>query len=145
MLLLDVLTDWGVDDRAALREAYRVLQAGGELIVNVAAFEFLQGSHDVAVDTDRRYTRPQLAALLGEAGFCISRLTYWNMSLLPLIALMRWRSRKTPSTEAKSDFAPLPPGLNATLAGLMRLEFAFSSVFPLPFGTSLLALARKPR
>lgn len=144
VLSLDVLTNRGVDDHAALREAHRVLQSGGELIVNVAALDFLRGSHDVAVDADRRYTRPQLAALLREAGFCLSRLTYWNMSLLPVIALMRWRSRKTPSAEAQSDFALLPPRLNAILVGLVRLEFGLSSAFPLPFGTSLLALARKP-
>lgn len=144
VLSLDVLTNRGVDDQVALREAHRVLRSGGELIVNVAALAFLQGSHDVAVDADRRYTRSQLVALLREAGFSINRLTYWNMSLLPVIALVRWRSRKTPSAEAKSDFAPLPLGLNATFAGLMGLEFALSSVVPLPFGTSLLALARKP-
>ena len=144
VLSLDVLTNRGVDDHAALREACRVLRSGGELIVNVAALDFLRGSHDVAVDADRRYTRPQLAALLRGAGFRISRLTYWNMSLLPVIALMRWRSRKTPSAEVQSDFAPLPLGLNAILTGLVRLEFGLSSVLPLPLGSSLLALARKP-
>ena len=144
VLSLDVLTNRGVNDRAALREAHRVLRSGGGLVVNVAALDFLRGSHDVAVDADRRYTRPQLAALLREAGFYISRLTYWNMSLLPVIALMRWRSRGTPSAEAQSDFAPLPPRLNAILAGLVRLEFRLGTVLPLPFGTSLLALARKP-
>jgi ubiquinone/menaquinone biosynthesis C-methylase UbiE len=144
VLSLDVLTNRGVDDQIALREAYRVLQSGGELIVNVAALDFLRGSHDVAVDADRRYTRRQLAALLREAGFSISRLTYWNMSLLPVIALMRWRSRRAAGAEARSDFTPLPPGINAFLAGLVRLEFGLSNVLPLPFGTSLLALARKP-
>jgi SAM-dependent methyltransferase len=144
VLSLDVLTNRGVDDRVALCEAYRVLQSGGELIVNVAALDFLRGSHDVAVDADRRYTRPQLAALLRESGFSISRLTYWNMSLLPLIALMRWRSRRTPGPEARSDFAPLPLGINAILASLVRLEFELSAILPLPAGTSLLALARKP-
>ena len=134
-----------MDDQAALRESYRVLHSGGELIINVAALDFLRGSHDVAVDADRRYTRPQLAVLLREAGFCISRLTYWNMTLLPVIAFMRWRSRKTPSTEARSDFAPLPSWLNAALVGVVGFEFFLSSVFPLPFGTSLLARARKPR
>lgn len=145
VLSLDVLTNRDVNDQAALREAYRVLQSGGELIVNVAAFDFLQGSHDVAVDADRRYTRRQLAGLLRGAGFGISRMTYWNMTLLPVVALMRWRSRKTPDAEAQSDFAPLPLGLNAILTGLVRLEFMLSSVVPLPFGTSLMAMARKPQ
>ena len=143
VLSLDVLTNRGVDDRTALREAHRVLKAGGHLIINLAALDFLRGSHDIAVDADRRYTRSQLDILLRETGFSIDRLTYWNMSLLPLIAVMRWRSRRAPQAEARSDFFALPSVLNSLLAGLVQFEFAISSIVPLPFGTSLLARARK--
>ena len=135
VLSLDVLTNKGVDDRVALCECYRVLRPGGELLVNVAALDFLRGSHDIAVDADRRYTRSRMAALLRKTGFCIQRLTYWNMSLLPIVALVRWRSRKKPATEARSDFAQLPTGFNSVLTNLMQLELRASSVVPLPFGT----------
>jgi SAM-dependent methyltransferase len=140
---LDVLTNRGVDDKAALHEVHRVLKADGYLIINLAALDFLRGSHDVAVDANRRYTRSQLATLLRKTDFSIDRLTYWNMSLLPLIAIMRWRSRRISEVEARSDFFALPRVLNALLTGLVRFEFAISSLVPLPFGTSLLARARK--
>jgi ubiquinone/menaquinone biosynthesis C-methylase UbiE len=143
VLSLDVLTNRGVDDRAALQEVHRVLKVGGHLIINLAALDFLRGSHDVAVDADRRYTRAQLAVLLRQSGFSIDRLTYWNMTLLPLIAAVRWRSRRVPQVEARSDFFILPTILNSLLTGLVRFEFAVSSLAPLPFGTSVLALARK--
>ncbi len=143
VLSLDVLTNRGVDDRAALTEVHRVLKKGGHLIINLAALDFLRGSHDVAVDADRRYTRSQLAILLREIGFAIERLTYWNMTLLPLIAVMRWRSRKVSQDEARSDFFALPGFANFLLSSLVRCEFAVSSLVPLPFGTSLLALGRK--
>ena len=44
---------------------YRVLRAGGRLILNVAAFDFLKGAHDCAVDVNRRYTQRQLRTLWG--------------------------------------------------------------------------------
>ena len=144
VLSLDVLTNRGVNDLDALRECHRVLRPDGELILNVAALDFLRGSHDVAVDADRRYVRSQLAALLREAGFSINRLTYWNMTLLPLVALVRWRSRKTPGGEARSDFSAHSSWVNSLLVGLLGLEFRLSSVVPLPLGSSLLAHARKP-
>jgi hypothetical protein len=114
------------------------------LIVNVAALDFLKGDHDVAVDVDRRYTRPQLSALLQRAGFRVNRLTYWNMSLLPIIAAKRWQSRRRPMAKAKSDFASLPTIVNAFLTNLVRLELRLSSVVPLPLGSSLLGHAVKP-
>ena len=57
---LDVLSHVGVDDALALHEMHRVLRPGGRLILNLAAFDFLKGTHDCAVDVDRRYTKGQL-------------------------------------------------------------------------------------
>src|SRR6266404_2133893 len=77
-LSLDVWTNEGVDDALAAHETYRVLRPGGELILNLAAFEFLKGAHDKAVDAVRRYTRQRVRTLLEGAGFQVERLTYWN-------------------------------------------------------------------
>ena len=112
--------------------------------MNVPAFDFLRGSHDAAVDQVRRYTRAQLANLLEHAGFAKTRLSYWNMSLLPAIAVARWASRaKAREADVRSDLAPVWPPLNALLSGLVRSELAFSRRIALPFGTSLFAVARK--
>lgn len=94
---------------------------------------------------DRRYTGLQFAGLPREAGSCIGRLTYRNMSLLSVIALTRWRSwGKTPRSDAQWDFAPLSPEFNTILGGFMRLESSLSSFFLLVFGLSPLGLAGKP-
>lgn len=144
VLSLDVLTHRGVDDAAVAREAHRVLRPKGTFIVNVAAFEFLRGSHDAAVDVVRRYTRRGLAALLARAGFAIRALTYWNFTLLPAVALARWRSRRRAQQPAvASDLVPLWPPLDALLGGIARAEFAIARRWPLPFGTSVFAVACK--
>jgi ubiquinone/menaquinone biosynthesis C-methylase UbiE len=139
VLSLDVIYHRDVNDREALREMHRALRVGGLLIVNVPAFNFLRGSHDVAVQTARRYTRTQLARLLNETGFAIERLTYWNMILLPAVAVMRWASRG----QTHSDLAPPSRLTNGTLGAIAQFELALGRRFSLPFGTSLFAIARK--
>ncbi|HEX8679696.1 MAG TPA: class I SAM-dependent methyltransferase, partial [Chthoniobacterales bacterium] len=47
VLSLDVIIVGGVNERRALAEMHRVLRRGGILILNLPAFDFLRGSHDV--------------------------------------------------------------------------------------------------
>ncbi len=141
-LSLDVLITRGLDDRRAVAELHRVLRPRGKLIVNVAAFDFLRGSHDVATAMGRRYTRARLARVLAGAGFRDYRMTYWNMSLLPAVALVRWASRRKVG-HVRSDLKPLWPPANALLTALVKTELAISRIVPLPFGTSLFAVATK--
>jgi SAM-dependent methyltransferase len=144
VLSLDVLSHTGVDDALALRETFRVLRPGGRLILNVAAFDFLKGAHDCAVDVNRRYTWRQLRARLAEAGFLVERSSYWNAMFTPPIALARWLSRfRPPADKARSDFRPLPGFLNSILRRIAALELSASRHVSLPFGTSLFAVARK--
>jgi ubiquinone/menaquinone biosynthesis C-methylase UbiE len=144
VLSLDVWINEGVDDALAAHESHRVLREGGKLILNLAAFEFLRGAHDKAVGAVRRYTRPQVRTLLEGANFEIERLTYWNFTLTPPIALMRWFSRRELAAgEARSDFRPLPSFANTFLKRLTALELTASRHLSLPFGTSVFAVARK--
>jgi ubiquinone/menaquinone biosynthesis C-methylase UbiE len=144
VLSLDVWLTAGIDDALAAHETRRVLRPGGKLILNLAAFDFLKGEHDEAVNAVRRYTRPQVRALLEGAGFKIERLTYWNAALTPPIAIMRWLSRRRPGRETpRSDFRPLPSPLNTVLKRVAALELAASRHLSLPFGTSVFAVARK--
>ncbi|MGI8436170.1 MAG: class I SAM-dependent methyltransferase [Chthoniobacterales bacterium] len=144
VLSLDVLAFRGVDELGALREMHRVLQPGGTLLVNVPAFAFLRGSHDAAVNQTRRYTRPQLDGLLTRAGFASARSTYWNMSLLPAVAAVRWASRsRADEHEVRSDLLRKKSAANGLLHLLTRSELALSRRLALPFGTSLFTVARK--
>ena len=144
VLSLDVIVLHGIDDAKAIREMYRVLRPGGQLIMNVAAFDFLRGSHDAATNMARRYTRPRLAHLMAKTGFRVERMTYWNMSLMPAVAAVRWASRgRAQQSDVRSDLKPMWPPLNAALAAIAHAEFAISRSIALPFGTSLFTVARK--
>jgi ubiquinone/menaquinone biosynthesis C-methylase UbiE len=145
VLSLDVLSHAGVDDALALHEMRRVLLPGGRLILNLAAFDFLKGAHDSAVDVDRRYTKSQVRMLLEGADFAVERLSYWNATFALPIALLRWLSRARPQMNQppRSDFRSLPPFANSILRRVAGLELRASRHVSLPFGTSLFAVARK--
>ena len=140
---MDVLYIQGVDDISALREMRRIVRPGGLLLLNLPAFEFLRGAHDVAIRTRHRYRRSEVRALLAETGYHIELLSYWNMTLLPVVAVARWLSRFAPHTEATSDFRPIPARVSAVLKWLICGEVNTLRWFSLPAGVSIFAVARK--
>lgn len=134
-------------ERAAATEMYRLLKPGGHLIVNVAAMEILRGDHSVLVHEVRRYSRDSLRRLLEDAGFEIIRLTYTNAVLFPPMAALRTLQRRRglrSEEQAGGDMSVPPEPVNSLLAAALRLESLWVRVFNLPFGSSLLCLARKP-
>lgn len=139
---LDVLSCRGVDPRLALAEIRRCLKPGGTAVLNVPAFAALRGRHDAAADVHRRLVRSELHRLLSEAGLEPTSVRYWNTTLAAGMLLWRGVSRFIPG-EPVSDVGLTPPALDAFLTGFLGAEWALSRALPIPFGASLLAVARK--
>jgi SAM-dependent methyltransferase len=135
------------DERRAVDEMYRVLRPGGAVIVNVAAMPLLHGNHSVLSAEVRRYTRSGLRVVLERAGFRIERLTHTNATLFPLVLAQRLLERvaglATPEGAAAKMTVP-PAPVNELLAGMLAIESVAVRAASLPFGSSLLCLARKP-
>jgi SAM-dependent methyltransferase len=134
-------------EHAAVAEMYRVTKPGGFAIVNVAAMDVLRGDHSVLVHEVRRYSRGTLRDLLTAAGFSVVRLTYTNAVLFPAVALSRFLQRRRglkPEDQAGGDMIVPPAPVNAALSGALWIESLWLRAFDLPFGSSLLALVRKP-
>jgi SAM-dependent methyltransferase len=130
----------------SLAEFHRVLRSGGALFVRVAAVPWLYSSHDEELQTFTRFSLPQLAQLLSEAGFQIVRQSYANFFLFP-IALVR-RLVKRLGLLSGPDVRPfskplffLEPLFLYALRQEARLLARDGRRFP--FGLSAILLARK--
>ena len=64
------------DDRAALKELFRILQPGGRLYIYVPAMNVLFSSMDRKVGHFRRYSRHDLVSLVEAVGFDCSKAEY---------------------------------------------------------------------
>ena len=135
-------------EQAAIREMWRVLKPGGQIILNVAALDVLRGRHSTLSEEVRRYTPARLRSLVEDAGFAVERLTFVNASLFPLMlpvrAVQRWQSGEGHVPAGESDIRVPPAPINAFLTGVVRIEAAALRAVDMPFGGSLLCRARKP-
>jgi SAM-dependent methyltransferase len=144
----DVLCDAGTSNEGqALHELYRVLKPGGRLFVNLPAYPYLRSEHDQATDVDRRYTMRSLRQKIEAAGFEVVRLSHWNATLFPVVLAVRLSRRKGQMRDksvARSDIQVPPAPINGLLAQLVKLEGRLMDRTTIPFGSSVICLARKP-
>lgn len=131
------------NDTAAFAEIRRALKPNGVLIAQLPAYQWLWSAHDVAVGHKYRYTARDLTEKIERAGLRVERITYLNTLLFPLIALMRFARRPAAGDGAESDLTPLPHVLNGGLSRLFRAEMRYAATRNLPYGISLLVIARR--
>jgi SAM-dependent methyltransferase len=136
------------DDAAALRALRGLLVENGIVVLTVPADPALWSRWDEAAGHARRYTMTTLRSALEREGFEVEYLGPILAALYPAL----WVTRRGKSGKAarKSEEAMVTeqlrvwPVLNAILYGLLRLEAPrISRRLRLPFGTSLIAVARR--
>lgn len=119
-------------DQEMLGHFLGCLMDGGSLILLVPAGQGLFGSLDSSFKHFRRYERAGLAEKLERAGFCLTQLFYFNV--------LGWAGWYVNSKILRRTSLPgLQLRLFDWLVPLLKLEQRFH----LPFGVSLIAVARK--
>lgn len=130
-----------------LQEMWRVLKPGGVALINSAALNFLRGSHSTLSSERRRYTPARMRAALVAAGFVVERVSFTNCVLFPPVFAVRGLQRLTGKANAPSDSdldVPIAP-VNTFFDLCLWMENRIFAGMNMPIGTSVMALARKPR
>lgn len=139
--LLDVLEH--TDDKRTLKEMHRVLKREGYLIITVPAFKFLWSRWDDVLMHKRRYTQKNLTEVIENHGFEVIRISYMYSFLVLPVLMIRLIKSKQYQDDYPSDFQLSNPLLNLLFLTLAKAEYIFSSLIPVPFGTSLVCIAKK--
>lgn len=142
ILLFDVLEHVD-EDSLALSIIKNKLKDGGYLILTVPAFSFLWSKHDESFHHKRRYTHRQIQKMLTTLDFKIIKLSYLYFLLFPLVVCMRiLKNFFKPLAEA-DDFQLNNKFLNTLITTLLLPERILLKYIDFPFGSSILAVAKK--
>lgn len=156
---LDVVTAMDIiehidDDKAAVSEICRVLRPGGALLATVPAYQSLWSEHDLALHHHRRYTAHGFRDLLRRSGLEVEKISYTVSALFPFIWAYRSGSRlarglrgadQTNGHQPKASLVAVPKSINSALIALSRFETNLVRRANLPFGVSVVAVARKSK
>lgn len=136
-----------------VREIQRTLQPGGVFIATVPAMNWLWSHADVVSGHFRRYTRSSLQKMVAAQGFETMTTEYFMMSLAaPMFCLRTLPSLLRKNVDAEESLATARRQISNTnstlrrspIEAILRCEAAVARLLPLPFGTSVLGVFRKP-
>ena len=138
------------DDMQVLRDLHGLLAPGGVLLLTVPSGKVFWSYFDEIAHHCRRYELPELAEKLRQAGFEIELATHFMAAIYPLVRgarhfRMLGRGRELdPVATLRSEFRIFP-----VVNGLLTLVLLAAAAWVsrgnrLPFGTSLIVVARRP-
>jgi len=138
---LDVLEH--TNDKNTISEIHRALKPEGIFILTVPAYPSLWSKWDEDLGHKRRYTLKNINKLLINNGFSIIKSSYFfSFIVIPAYILRRIKSRLY-GNNYPSDFKIVTPLLNSLLLHLSKLEKLFFLKTGIPFGTSIVCVAKK--
>jgi SAM-dependent methyltransferase len=127
------------DDTKPIKEAIRVLNGKGILVITVPAREELWSWFDESSQHKRRYSIKRLKEIFSlEMNLKPLLMEYMFMSLYMPMKWTRKKCKKSGGNQLKINRY-----INVILNGLFNMERIISKVIPLPIGTSIIAVAQK--
>lgn len=138
---LDVIEhlDQDVDSLKAINAH---LVSGGKAVITVPAYMFLWSKFDELNEHKRRYTLTELNTKLVQAGFTVEKISYYNTLLFPIVFVVRMLNNAL-GRDGASDVDMPNATLNLILEKIFGIEKYLLRFINLPFGVSILAVARK--
>lgn len=142
IICLDVLYHKGVNPVLAVNEFTRILKPGGILYLQEPAYNWLQSSHDNAIQTERRFKASEIQSLLSSLSQNTIKKSYFNTLLFPLITLQRLKN-KSQYKKLQSDVYKLPTVLNMLISFAFNTELVLLRFINFPFGLSIISISKK--
>ncbi len=132
------------DDELALKNIHKSLCQEGVLYISVPQYMFMWSSLDEISFHKRRYSKTELISKVSAAGFKIEYCGSFVFSLFPLMVVSRFLLQKKEKAASGNEEFKINKFLNAALESVLSLDgFLIKSGFRLPFGGSLIIVARK--
>jgi SAM-dependent methyltransferase len=136
------------NDEGVMQGVCKALRPGGLFLITVPQYQWMWSALDDIVRHKRRYGRSDLRRKLHRNGFDLLFASSFVTLLFPAMAgsrlLSRVRKRSSDRKEAFTSEVVLPPAVNRVCDWAMRADEAMMGAgVSLPFGGSLLAVARK--
>ena len=122
---------------------YSGLKKGGLLMLREPALKIAGGRHDIEVNTKMRFDSKIMREELSKIGFEVLYITYMNFLLFIPIVLKR-RLDDWLKKEPESDVVEHSPFVNKLFLFILRIEGFLLRYVKLPFGVTILVIARKP-
>ncbi len=144
ILSLDVVEHVG-NPWSLIRQYKRVLKKDGYCVIAVPAYGFLFGPHDEALSHYKRYSPGMIRSLIEEAGFEVLHENYlYCIPFFPAAIVRLFRKICCRDQKPSTDMYLMPlPFVNELMQKLMALEVWLLGKVPMPFGTSIVVVAKK--
>lgn len=149
--LFDVIEHIG-DDGLIIKKLHSLLSPQSFIFITVPANQDLWSDWDEFTQHKRRYSKQQLVSLLQDNGYSIERISYFMCILYPLLKFTRssffmrimklWHYQNNihQTIHENLDRNPI---LNEILYGIFSIEVHLLKLFNLPFGSSIICVAKK--
>ncbi|MDR1828056.1 MAG: class I SAM-dependent methyltransferase [Methylobacteriaceae bacterium] len=129
------------EDYETLVAIRRLLKPGGAVMITIPAYQWMWSAHDKVLHHFRRYSRTRFTELFTSAGYRAEKLSYFNLTLFPLAAVVRLMDRLLKREKSTGDQVPFGP-INSLFAWITETEAQLLKTRNLPYGSSLVAILR---
>jgi len=139
--MFDVLEH--TDEEKTLNEVNRILKPQGYLLLTVPAYQFLWSRWDEVLKHKKRYVKSETEKILDGYRFKTIKSSYFFSYLLVPVMITRWTKKLFNKKDYGSDFSINNSFINFIAKLLNNIERLIISYSSLPFGTSIIVIAKK--